>query len=793
MSVQIQNKTYSNPYRPEEVSFFINNVGEWNKLKFEVSVGVRESFGEFRQVYIEGKSTIIISTLEDWEDLGFFVGDSFVMEWRERTLSSTGAILTDVDKSVTGTVLTIDNNSLTLDTDINTFAYSIFPTQYLAFKIDEVVCYVDKLFKEVHVQYNHTEGGGDVSVIDSTVATLNFRGLETMSINDVVNLSYIGDNSGMSIEGGTVKYLSENLNIKTYEVELLYLVSAFKDDSTVFPNIPPSYYKKDNALSDKIKVSFFPEVGNYGVFVSSETKSSFSNTGWLSENYNGGNTDVVVTSLVYEDVLSGEQVQQLSYNQDTKIIVEIENASNLVIDDTLLSYCFVWLPQTETLYKDLKTPQHINLKVNTNTVFTTLPLNPSPPAVTFNGFSNNGARIDVINPIFKEVGTKLVFEAVFSPTSEFSTYFETLEEFDKNYLFTISTADHEKTTNESDRVSVYVDYNTLEKYVPEAGSYDELQTSLFTLGEDGSGTENACLDLFLEDSLLTVFDYRVNPTERTLQSLEVALEVENTITKEIYQLEDRVINLLDSPIVSGVQIPNIEELRGYNLPSGDNKNIISLQRDSTTDDLGVNLYGYKLKYPFRLRWEDWIAKTGVPDDFYNTALPNNGQSEDWKNYISGSWVFYITCYSTYNEGGELVRYRNTKSIFFNDINSNNNLTVNTEIYRLLDNTLIADNIIKDEIVRLECTYTYSSGVFDFANTFTEVCIGEKQGAGTLAQWRINTFDNVESVNPLQPIDGETKLKITLVSPNVIKSECLIDGSKLENQNGFRLSTRIGCK
>lgn len=88
----------------------------------------------------------------------------------------------------------------------------------------------------------------------------------------------------------------------------------------------------------------------------------------------------------------------------------------------------------------------------------------------------------------------------------------------------------------------------------------------------------------------------------------------------------------------GIYAPymNLSLDRSWRLPPGDFRKKISF---TTTHGHGTGKWNYNFFFPIIFRWEYWIAKLLVSNDFYAPSEPNHGHNEWWYHYLTTNWKF----------------------------------------------------------------------------------------------------------------------------------------------------------
>jgi len=169
------------------------------------------------------------------------------------------------------------------------------------------------------------------------------------------------------------------------------MISSFFEDLSNFElMLAPSQVFDASSLTDNFEIIGFPEWNNPNTQIKSDKQATkrLGNTGWFNENYNGFDNDFTITSISYTDVVTGMQLSGLSYGTDVRVRAVISGVQNLANGLTKLGIGFIWVPEEESFYKQLGTPFHQNLFINTAGGFNSGVFVPSntPDTMTYQGF-----------------------------------------------------------------------------------------------------------------------------------------------------------------------------------------------------------------------------------------------------------------------------------------------------------------------------------------------------------------------------------------------------------------------
>lgn len=822
MGVVITGRDYKNRYRPEIVDWLLGNVGDWQTLTLEAEFSIEKKATQNEPFFVEnGGDDVVLGDGTAWEDYGFDLGDAVTYSMVVTLYDSNG-------NPQTGFPVTVNQTRVIefLQGDRLRFVGGFFdremmiPFQDADLKVENVVFYVDKKPQGAEITYGHlknseADNANLASFIDGTYTRIIAEYMHTLT--GWQNMLFIGLQSGMSLRSARWRYDGkEGTHTYKYRFEIEFMIHSFFEDLSNFETMTaPSQVFDAESVTDNFELIGYPEWNNPNTRIMSDKKDTkrLGNTGWFNENFNGLDNDFTVLSVEYTDVFSNTPTQRLSYGAETKVKAVISGIPNLANGLSRFGIGFIFLPEREDLYKDLETPFQQNLFINTagglnSGVFT--PSN-TPSGVVYTGFTNNaGASMNVRNVHFYIQGGNLVYEAIFSPTAGLSNFIDNLDEAERNYALWISVADRTEVTNFADRVSLLLDYNYMELYVPPVGEWQPMSVGFLEHPYEDDGAEGiireaeACTHFKIEDDLLAVIPFNVDINGDIPTKMEFVIETENLTNGQKYELQRYAVDLTGYP-TDGAGVPqwNYDQIRGFKLEDGNNKNWVKIQRDPSTDD--GNSIGYKAYYGFKIRWEDWIARTGVPNDFFDPSSEHNGFNNDWYGYLNlPDWVFQFTVYTHAPLNGNAVKYVNERRFTFDDYDQNENIETEWSILRESDGTALPMSIdgdtgkplgilLENEQVRLRCLYRKISGYFaPLELHYGTLCIEVDKGAGQFEFRQLSTVWGSETDNPLIPIAGETKTKITMVSPNEILLECLVEPTLLQEAIRYKLSSRLGC-
>jgi len=652
--------------------------------------------------------------------------------------------------------------------------------------------------------------------------TLNYNGLKTFNINGsdslLLAVEFVRPGPFNNVPRGLsyqwvdgFMQLSQrdgSLNAgirRTFEFEIQYMISSMFDSVLNFENLElPSYLEGNGSITDNFRFEFFPEWNNPNVVIRNvmEQTARLGNTGWYNENFNELNNDFEIESVEYLDEV-GNPVDSLDYTAKTKVKITIGGVPNLN-NNTECGFGFAWIPVDEEDYRNKETPFYRNVFVQSGDLDDGFPLNQLFPG-PYVGAGLDGASMDAENVKFTSLAGKIIAEITFNPNNPFFTLFDSKDEADRNFIIWVSVADGELGRNFSDRVSLLADFGIMVKNIPPAGPYPYIENAFIEHPFDENATGEDVYKGLIQDDVLCRLPFKI-PSDQSeiFQRMTFGVEAFNISENRTFDLERYEIDLTQFPTSGGAQQFDIDQVRGFKLETGNNKNWVKIERDDNGDN--ASFFGYLAYYAFKIRWEDWIANPDTPNDFFDALQENNGFHNDWIHYLrTQNWSlnFFIEIVS--EQDGDLVEYRNQFPFEFADYDENPNIDTTHQYFRNSDDTLLNVGtdpetgtplgvVLSNEETRIEITFDIlDSGTWDILNTYAVTTIEIDRGAGQLEMRQLSSVWGSESDNPLKPVAGQSRLKMEVDgTQKQLKTTCLIDPNLLDDAIRYRITGRVGC-
>jgi len=812
MGVKITSRIYKELFTTGDTNWLLGNVGEWQKLTLNAEASV-DYFATMSEPIIVNQvdKSLTLQNGKKWSDYGFDIGQSCTFRFRY-----TNTIGLDFYLQGTFTIMNLYGDKLEADTLIAggiPLSNGSFPVERADDKTSEVTVTANEEPEGVTLTYGHianadSESDELKSVIDSSTTSFVYPNIKAEALNTVHAMQAVGIQSGMSVRTATVKRQGlkpGSTNVYLYEIVIEYLISSFFDSITDIESLtPPEYLQNAASLTDNFKIKFTPKWNNPNTLIQNDLADTarLGNTGWFNENFNELINEFLVESLSYLDV-NGNAVDALDFVAETKVVGIVSGVPN-VSALTECGFGFMWIPKTDADYKNRLTPFYQNTFVQTGRLTDGYNVGTFYPATNIG--AGVGGGIDTKNVKFTDLGGgRISFEANFMPTANFTNFFDARLEDDRKYIIWISVADRTLARNFSDRVSLLADFRDMIKTVPQAGAYPLITAEFLEHPVEELQPGVANYAGFSQDDVLCRLPFKVNYLTSDLQRIRFGVEVYNPSTNVRRILDKFDCNMTQFPDdANGVPQFSINTIRGFKLENGNNKNWVKINREPAMDAPGQS--GYLAYFAFKIRYEDWIALGGMPNDFFDALALNHGFNNEWFHYLNtlGWQVAFFTEIQTIENGG-LLEYRNRWDMTFKHYDTNTLIQTTHNYYRDADGTLLnvgtdPDSgrplgvVLSNEPTRLEISYTIQdSGAWDGANLYAVTTIEIDRGAGFKEMRQLSSVWGFENDNPLRPLPGEDGLKIQVSGDfKTVKTSCLIDPQLLDDAPRYRITGRVGC-
>ena len=799
MAVKINSRSSFNALQPTVgTPNLVGNVGDYIQTDIEVEVQTAWNSGGFDQIFFNTDNTLFLLS-GNWSDYGFEVGDtiegslqmSSVPSSHVDTFVATSVVIT----AISGSLLTYTGSWLDGSTDLFTHVPHFFtvPSTDSAHIYNWCKLYVVKDYDSVEFTYNEILNSLYLSptlnsLLDGSQTKLTATGLDA-SVTTPTSMTLINPKSGASVISATIE--GEGTDPATIEGKNIYIIKLVHIIGGVYqtPLTKPSWYNGNECLTDTYQFAFNSGLVQQVSSLEDVQVQVQGNTGWFDEVFNGSANAFTISNVVYK-TSTDTVISSVNSDAPTKIQFRI-NGSGFNVTDSKFNFGFIITPTDRTAYANNNFQDIANLFGNTMGVAQVYSHSATPTVGVIAGFSApNGGTIDVTSYKF-EVGSSTVVdvEIIIEPDSLATTYINSFGIGDKTFGWWASVC-------VDDTVTVPNRINLLQ-----SGQFLEVETVIEPIKTDTLAkiyprekdyytdpTTTNDKDLVVEDDAHAAFRF-TQKTNDVITQVTMGIELYVIATSvSVYTLDSTTINTSTSPIsLDGTQEINSITNRPFITYADGNKNKQITLRRLPSLDSSVNR-GYEFIYPFRMRWEWWLANGTLPTAFYDNTEPLDNLNNEWfTKLLSGVGVRYfletiqngITTRNTINL--DLVTYNNDVRVtprirIYDDPTYANSLLIGTKTNKYTgDEFEIIDGQLNYLVARLTSPNTWAS--YDYG----EVTIEVEDNSGFTTQWKIRTDEDPTPNNPLRPISGETRLKADITTDTqYFYLLCAIDPTKLQS-------------
>lgn len=813
MGVKIIGRQYNEIFTDGDTDWLLGNVGDWQKLLVTVEVAIEFRATAGQPISIDYlNNAFILTTGQGWGQQGFDNGMVAVLKYRlEEDTNNDGNFNFTTEVQRQYNITNIYGNTMEVLQTIDVEGFDLIPTNFGNKKIVDVQIFVDQDPEGTRMNYGHVtnanyQASNLNSFIDQSITEFVYPQINIVTLNQWVDMEPTGLQSGMSIRNIRVRKTGTVGIVRTYEFQIEFMISSMFESIVNFDPVEmPSYLEGDGSITDNFIIEFFPEWNNPNVFLKNDLRqtSRLGNTGWFNENFNQLNNDFEIESLEYFDE-NGNPVDSLDFSSKTKVKAVIIGVPN-VSAATECGFGFAWVPLEEGDFQNKTTPFYRNVYTQSGSLDDGFDVGTLYPDTLF-GAGLNGGSMDVDSVKFTELNGKIIFECNFVPNAAFFSAFDAKDENDRNYILWISVADRTLIRNFSDRVSLLADFNQMTKNIPPVGEYPYIDNAFLEHPELDDGIGDAVFQAITQDDFLCRLPFRI-PKDGSIKLTTMTFGVHafNPGLNRTFVLEKYDVDLTAFPDdTNGIPQYAFDNIRGFKLEPGNNKNWVKIQRESDLDT--DDFHGHIAYFATKIRWEDWLVNIDAPSDFYDELKDNNGLHHDWIDYLRTSgWIINFFTQFIAVVDGELGQFENKWKFNFNDYDENVNVATQHEYYRDSDNTLINVGtdpdtgkplgvILLNEPTRIEIRFEIlDAGTWDLGTTYGVTTIEIDKGAGEIEMRQLSSVWGSEADNPLKPVTGETKLKLTVDGTfKFLTTFCLVDPDLLQDGARYRITGRVGC-
>lgn len=549
-------------------------------------------------------------------------------------------------------------------------------------------------------------------------------------------------------------------------------------------NIAPSYLKAAKSLKYITSIDV-GRTSNDPNFIQTVGFSALDgNVGFYDENFNGNNSKFSISDVRYQNqALETITSVELTDNIQT-IEIDVYSTDGVFSNNnTEFDLTFFILPDAVDDYRNNgKTIlQNFYLDKAFNTV--------GSAAVAGD---NNGTDYE----IFNQVSASFVDANNITITAEVDLTAAGVTDLSAkgfDYFIGVSTQDHLKDTEDSDRVHLKADIKPFYVDLTDDGMITITNKFLRHYESDPTTEGTSNLICRTEDDVLSYVTFNIDRTGRTTDNISISDVSCKLIAKKTdgseFELESFTQSFNGTLVVGDTQFIDTESNRVFKMPDGDARKVIKVKRRSDLDT--GNLKEYEIYYPFLFRWEYWLALGGVNTDAFDTNEPNNGLNEEWQRYDTlTDWDIYFRTEVRATKNGTPLTYREDSLIESFDYTQGTDW-INEDITAEDADTAASLGTLLKSPTKIIATKEYSGpsvpASADDVEWVLRIEVYEQGGISDIRflssvyDWTANSwFKSVDTSNKV------VKSKLG----NVFTAEALIDFSKLPSNSQFKISARI---
>lgn len=754
----------------------VGNVGEKVRVSYEVFLGWDSYTGPGQTWTIQPDR--LIRTEGSFIDDGFTVGDvfEFYNDWANRSFVP-----------VVGTLFTAEVDQISTDGKILEFTV-LAGVNSLTGAVDNVGIWsksgnTPNVHRSVLFKYGLIGNDEDFNFLSKVTNSEQVFYCPDATITPNADFISLGKNKDWVTEsdtGVTVvfdQFPSEVKNSIKYTISHDLVITPWfvVGQLANLQNLTiPALLAGDNSLKYAFEIEFRKTLTNLPTSKKAIIENINGSVGWFDENFNGYNNQYEVTGVEYKEAVTGNDADGVIVGSGTTAIISVSANDRSFTSSDRVGVYISYLPDNEDEYTDTN---ETNLVENFlyDAIF-----------ADADGFNVAGSGI------FKALKADVVagnLEIEVDIEYAVSQYFNLTDE--SNYVIWIQVEDGTIIAGSSDRVAVIADVNNYQQgaFIPDLLDFDYINILQHNQALGSSPT--LPLTQWNEDGVVVEFDFWLDTAKAALMTqLQFSLVAVNTVTGNLFELDNYAINMEDLPVSAGVQEIEIDDTRGYILADGDQFNNVKITKDvlDGTKQHYIGSIGQKIK------WQDWILNDQADTVFYNKNEPNNNLNYKSSNY-SNLNDYQIKVLFTANLTGldDLGRaglgleqdFSDEFTVLDYDVNDSGGITGEIK-------TFDPDTMVDTGGVILRNKDTLFRAVFSGGITSASAWgINRIQQTGSLGDdiSELSSLQPVVSGDILKPLSGETQLLLTDVMGDLY-AECLIDYTKLLPNVSYDLSARI---
>ncbi len=576
---------------------------------------------------------------------------------------------------------------------------------------------------------NHVDNStpsNDFSLIDGEATRFSFSGIDAMAVTDTQTAVIIPNQSGQYLESAGITRLANiSTNNFQYDIDVVFVNSGLYDEA---------WFDSSDCLKVILKM-LWSSIENEPYAQTQIVFSDSANTGFLNQPHN---TDPLDSFLV-------QGISSIDYDIPTTFTIKVNGPL------TELGIGSSYIPLNDAYFKHkVESQNKYGMTIPTSTLSVGF----------YSSYQNSGAgyNIQVIN--ISSAGAVTTIECEFTPNGAFSSLMSAMEDGDRTFSLWVKCGNS----------NLEAFHGQLTTSPPVGGELVmEISKAFYDHKEntnDGSGA--VTYNRFDTEDDLAYWGNFLMDKNGVYSSFRVRIEAFNTVTEEDFTLKETAFSFASTQINSiGVYLIDETVTVNPSLPTTSLKRDAILKRDDTIDTL--TKFGVSIYYPFILDWRYWVQQLNASTDFY----PN--QNKNWQQYSnSGNWVVRMEL--------ELIQdglaFTNSEEVAIVDYDSDAQVVSTLQYIREYDSSVVS-SLIYGEIMRIKSKHINLLGSWN-PETWGMITDEPKESQPRVISSTVIDYDN-NSNNPLYPLPGETKAKLTLAA-DIAYIECLCDTLKLTGMN-----------
>jgi hypothetical protein len=633
----------------------------------------------------------------------------------------------------------------------------------------------DTFIEKIAAELNQAKAGG----IDNNNTTL-FPMVFDVPVTNNYGTIQVKGNGEITKNGGVI---AQRFTVVHDTIITPFFLAGQQTD--LENGVKPSYLKANKSLKYITSIDV-GRTSNDPNFIQTVGFSALDgNVGWYDENFNGNASKFSIDSVTYKNQAL-ETISSIELTENSQTVEIIVKSADGVFSDTNTDFdlTFFILPDETNAYRN--NGKNIIENFYLDKAFDTI-------GTAFTTGDNVGTDYQVIAGAlgtFVDVNTFKITATIDLTAAGVAD----LSAKGFEYFIGVSTQDHTKGTEDSDRVHLKADIQPFYVDLSDDGMIVFEEVKILRHYESDFDTEGTASPIIrTEDDVLTYCKFYIDRAGRETDNISISSILSQVVAKKSdgseFVLDEFNQSLSGALVVNGTQYIDASSQRSFQMPDGDIRKTIAVKRrvDLDTTDLRY----YEVKYPFLMRWEYWTSKAGVDGDAFDVNEPNNGQNENWHRYDTlTDWDIYFRTRVSATKNGEAQVYQNDLLL---------------ETYDYLEDTEWINETIEtfdadtgdplNGLIKSPCKVVISkeySGLdvplsADNVEWVMRVEVFEQGGVNDI-RFLSSVYDWTER-SWFKSVDGSNKVKKTKVG-NVFTAEALIDFNKIPELQQFSISGRI---